>query len=108
MNKNKYPYLSDNSLRWYNFIKVRGKIVVFNPEFVSYGKTVVYRSRGATEASRFGAVAVLIRSITPFSIGSPHTGQQDYGDAKAIPAACIAVEQAQMLQRLYNRGISND
>lgn len=45
-----------------------GKIVVFNQPFVSYGLTVAYRAFGASEAAKVGAVATLIRSITPFSI----------------------------------------
>ncbi len=45
-----------------------GKIVVFNQPFVSYGETVAYRAFGASEAAKVGAVATLIRSVTPFSI----------------------------------------
>lgn len=45
-----------------------GKIVVFNQPFVSYGVTVNYRSSGASEAAKVGAMATLIRSVTPFSI----------------------------------------
>uniref|UniRef100_A0A182M9U7 Carboxypeptidase Q n=1 Tax=Anopheles culicifacies TaxID=139723 RepID=A0A182M9U7_9DIPT len=85
--------------------EVSGKIVVFSPVWESYGRTVVYRSQAASVASRKGAVAALVRSITPFSIGSPHTGQQYYqDDVKKIPVACITVEDAQMLLRKYRRG----
>lgn len=45
-----------------------GKIVVFNQPFVSYGETGAYRWDGASEAAKVGAVATLIRSITPYSI----------------------------------------
>lgn len=84
---------------------VRGKIVVFNEKYVSYGETVQYRSNGASEAGKLGAAAVLIRSITPFSISSPHTGAQTYSDSVKIPTACISIEDAQLLQRFYDRGI---
>lgn len=82
---------------------VRGKIVVFVPEWVSYGVTVKYRSKGASEASKKGAIAALVRSITPFSIGSPHTGMQTYEGVVKIPVAALTVEDAEMLLRLYRR-----
>lgn len=45
-----------------------GKIVVYNQQYISYGETVQYRSRGAVEAALVGAKASLIKSIAPFSI----------------------------------------
>ncbi|XP_061572451.1 carboxypeptidase Q-like [Cololabis saira] len=82
-----------------------GRIVVFNQPFVSYGETVSYRAFGASKAAEVGAVATLIRSITPFSINSPHTGQQDYQEGvKRIPTACITVEDAELMWRLAQRG----
>lgn len=82
-----------------------GKIVVFNEEYVSYGETVKYRSYAAVEAAKLGAVATLVRSVTPFSIASPHTGWQDYSsNVTKIPTACITIEDAEMLNRMYNRG----
>lgn len=84
---------------------VRGKIAVFVPKWHGYGKTVKYRSQAASVAARKGAVAALVRSITPFSIGSPHTGQQHYADGvRKIPVGCITVEDAEMLLRMYRRG----
>lgn len=84
--------------------EVKGKIVVFVPKWEGYGKTVVYRSDAASVASKKGAVAALVRSITPFSIGSPHTGHQNYADdVKKIPVASITVEDAEMLLRMYRR-----
>uniref|UniRef100_A0A8D8NHX2 Carboxypeptidase Q n=2 Tax=Culex pipiens TaxID=7175 RepID=A0A8D8NHX2_CULPI len=86
-------------------VDVKGKIVVFVPKWESYGKTVVYRSKGASVAAKKGAVATLIRSVTPFSIGSPHTGGQDYEEGvRKIPSACITVEDAEMILRKYRRG----
>ena len=58
--------------------QVKGKIVVFNEKWISYEKSVVYRTLGAAATAKFGGLASLIRSITPFSIYSPHTGWQDY------------------------------
>ena len=88
---------------------VRGKIVVFVPTFVSYGVTVSYRQSAARVASRKGAIAALVRSITPYSIGSPHTGGQSYENGvKKIPVAALTVEDAEMLLRIYRRGDKNN
>lgn len=84
--------------------QAKGKIVVFAPEFISYGKTVVYRSKAASEAAKHGAVAALIRSIAPFSILSPHTGMQSYeANVTKIPVAALAVEDAHLLERMQSR-----
>jgi carboxypeptidase Q len=85
--------------------QVKGKIVVFVPKWEGYGKTVVYRSDAASVAARKGAVGALIRSVTPFSINSPHTGHQNYAsDVKKIPVAALTVEDAEMILRMYRRG----
>ena len=52
--------------------------MVFNEKWVDYGTSVIYRLRGAAEVAKVGGVASLIRSVTPFSIYSPHTGWQNY------------------------------
>ncbi|KAK8780380.1 hypothetical protein V5799_018281 [Amblyomma americanum] len=89
-----------------NVSKARGKVVVFDEDFSSYARTVLYRENGAAEAERVGAVAALVRSVTPFSIGSPHTGWMNYPNGEPrIPCAAITVEDAQLLRRLQNRGI---
>jgi carboxypeptidase Q len=83
----------------------RGRIVLFNAPFTSYGETVQYRSNGAIEAARVGAVASLIRSVTPHSMRTPHTGGMRYADdVDRIPHAAITVEDAELLQRMQNRG----
>lgn len=85
--------------------EVDGKIVVYNEEFVNYDETVAYRAEGAAKAAEYGAVAALIRSITQESIYSPHTGGQIYSEGiKKIPAACITVEDAEMMGRMQARG----
>ncbi|XP_023942733.1 carboxypeptidase Q-like [Bicyclus anynana] len=83
---------------------VEGKIVLFDPKFTSYSETVVYRSQGAVKAGAKGAVASLVRSIAPFSINSPHTGNQNYEDkVKKIPTAAISLEDADLIRRIYDR-----
>ena len=85
--------------------RVRGKIVVYNAPFVDYGATVQYRVNGASRAARYGAVAALVRSITPVSLQTPHTGAMNYDPQQPkIPAAAITIEGAELLQRMYDRG----
>ena len=85
--------------------EVSGKIVIFNQVYVSYESTVVYRVSGASRAAKYGAVATLIRSVTPFSIHSTHTGIQFYNESlPKIPTACITVEDAEMFDRMQSRG----
>ncbi|XP_034825547.1 carboxypeptidase Q-like [Maniola hyperantus] len=84
---------------------VQGKIVLFNVPFTTYEETVNYRIHGATAAAKWGAVAVLVRSITPFSLYTPHTGSLYYENStKKIPAAAITLEDADYFERIYNRG----
>ncbi len=83
-----------------------GKIVLFNPPWEGYGKTVQYRVNGASAAARHGAVAVLIRSVTGKSLGAPHTGMMHYADdAPRIPIAALTVEDAGRLFRMCRRGL---
>ncbi len=85
--------------------EARGKIVLFNVPFTNYGETVRYRSGGAVAAARAGAVASLIRSVTPYSQQTPHTGGMSYNDSvPKIPHAAITLEDAAMLQRMQDRG----
>ncbi len=49
--------------------------------------------------------ATLIRSATPFSINSPHTGGTWYDDdVPSICTAAISVEDAAMFERMHKRG----
>jgi carboxypeptidase Q len=85
--------------------QVRGKIVVYNAPFVNYGATVEYRLRGASRAARYGAVAALVRSITPVSLQTPHTGAMNYDpEQPKIPVAAVTIEVAEFLQRMNDRG----
>jgi carboxypeptidase Q len=84
---------------------IAGKIVLFNVPFESYSRTVVYRTAGPSRAARLGAVAALVRSITPVSLQSPHTGSLEYADAfPKIPAAAVTIEDALLIQRLVDAG----
>ena len=85
--------------------EAEGRIVLFDVPFTSYRATVQYRVTGAVAAARVGAVASLIRSVTPFSMNTPHTGQMRYDPSvRPIPHAAITVEDAEMIHRMQNRG----
>lgn len=80
---------------------VKGKIVLYNRAFTNYGETVQYRLHGATRAAKHGAVASLIRSVTPFYDANPHTGVSYYNDTIVkIPHAAISLEAVDIIQRL--------
>lgn len=88
-----------------NADKAKGKIVLFNVPFTTYGKTVKYRYGGASAAAKAGARASLVRSIGPFSMNTPHTGGMRYeDDVNKIPHAAITLEDAAMFQRIQDRG----
>jgi hypothetical protein len=84
---------------------VEGKIVLYDAPFVSYGQTVTYRTNGASRAARLGAIAALVRSVTPRSLRGPHTGAMQYSasDPK-IPTAAVSVEDAMWIHGLTRAG----
>jgi carboxypeptidase Q len=90
---------------------VTGKIVFFNKkmergsEMRGYGYSVDVRTNGASRAARLGAAGVLIRSIGTDHNRLPHTGAVDYvAEVPKIPAAALAIPDAEMLERLIRQG----
>jgi carboxypeptidase Q len=88
---------------------VQGKIVFFNRPmdptkintFAAYGGAVEQRANGASEAARYGAVAVLVRSMGSNLEDYPHTGSMRYKqDILQIPALAISTRQAELLSKL--------
>ena len=87
--------------------QAKGKIVVIDVPFTSYGKTVGFRIDGASRAADAGAVACLLRSVTPFSLATPHTGVMYYDKASPkIPFAAISPDAAGHLYRRQKAGLS--
>lgn len=74
---------------------------------LQYAVSVAYQLRGASEAAKYGAIAVLVRSPTSHSVYSAHAGLVEY-DPKLpqIPTASITVEDAELLDRFQARGES--
>ncbi|PVZ98428.1 hypothetical protein BB558_005571 [Smittium angustum] len=79
---------------------VAGKFVLFCEDFVSYGHNAKYRFSGAQTAEKYGAVGVLVQSITGYSLVTPHTGVMD---PAGIPGAAISIEDSKLIQRMYTR-----
>ncbi len=86
--------------------EVKGKFVFFSRSldqgiintFSGYGGAVNQRVKGAIEASKYGAVGVLVRSITTKHDNVPHTGVMDYSDTiPKIPAAALGNIDADFL-----------
>lgn len=87
--------------------QVQGKIVFINKAMQKdkmgsqYGTVVGARSKGAIEAARLGAKALLIRSIGTSSNRFAHTGKMSYEEGVAkIPAAAISVPDAIQLSKI--------
>lgn len=89
--------------------QVEGKIVFYNGPmdptiintFRAYGGAVGQRGAGASEAAKFGAKAVIIRSVTNRRDDIPHTGSLRYNpDHPKIPALAITTNDADKLSGL--------
>lgn len=86
--------------------EAKGKIVVFDVPFTRYGETVGYRISGASRAADAGAVAALLRSVTPNSLATVHTGVMAYDEESGkVPFAAISPEAAAHFHRLEEAGI---
>jgi len=85
---------------------IKGKIVFynykFNPTFIrtfqSYGDAVGYRGGGASRAAKYGALAVIVRSMSHSTDNNPHTGALRYDTTlPKIPAVAIGLKDADNL-----------
>jgi len=92
---------------------IQGKIVFFARPFDeteyytfrAYGKAVDQRVWGPSKAAEYGAVAVLVRSMTNATDEVPHTGTLHYvEDQPRIPALAISTFDADQLSRLLKKG----
>ncbi len=93
--------------------KVKGKIIFYNyrmdPRFIStfaaYGDAGVYRSSGPSRAAALGAVAVIVRTLSPVLDDNPHTGATRYEEGKPkIPAVAISTNGAVELSKAIAEG----
>jgi len=91
---------------------VKGKIVFydykFNPTFVNvfqaYGDAVRYRGAGASRAAKYGALAVIVRSMSGSTDNNPHTGALRYDTTlPKIPAVAIGLKDADLLDSVLRQ-----
>ncbi|MFT4995502.1 MAG: Iap family predicted aminopeptidase [Paraglaciecola sp.] len=92
---------------------VKGKIVFINKRMIrdkagkGYGPVVIGRAKGAIEASRLGAAAVLIRSVGTDNSRFAHTGGMYYAkDVKKIPAGALSNPDADILEAMFEQSQS--
>jgi carboxypeptidase Q len=86
--------------------EIKGKIVFynhpFNVDFVwtfkAYEEAVPYRVFGASRAAKYGAVGVLVRSMSSSTDNFPHTGAMIYNDSfPKIPILAVGLRDADKL-----------
>ena len=88
----------------------KGKIVYIShkmerhPSGRGYGKSGPARFKGAAEAAKKGAIAIVIRSVGTDSQRSPHTGMTNYEQGVTkIPAGALSNPDADQLDRILSR-----
>ena len=95
--------------------EVKDKIVSFSRPidqsimntFTGYSQAVDQRVYGAIEAAKYGAVGVILRSLTTKYDNVPHTGSMKYSDnIKKIPAVAVGYLDADFLSETI-KGDSN-
>ncbi len=93
--------------------KVKGKIVFFNipmnPTFIqtfyAYGTAGIGRRSGPTQAAKYGAIAVLVRSLASNADDYPHTGMTRYNDSfPKIPSVAISTNNANAMSKQLKNG----
>jgi hypothetical protein len=89
--------------------KIEGKIVFFNRPmdvtkirtFEAYGGAGDQRRSGPSEAAKFGAIGVIVRSLTTAIDDHPHTGALAYQlNVPQIPAVAISTRDAEKLSKV--------
>ncbi|MDO8996285.1 MAG: M20/M25/M40 family metallo-hydrolase [Sediminibacterium sp.] len=93
--------------------QLKGKIVYFNNKFnptniqtfKSYGEAGQYRRSGPSRAAKYGALGVMIRSLTEATDNNPHTGTTGYDEAyPKIPAIALGNEDADFIWSTTRNG----
>lgn len=89
--------------------RIKGKIVFFNRRmdpalidtFAAYGGAANQRGGGPSEAAKYGAIGVVVRSLTTALDDNPHTGSTRYAlNLPKLPAVAISTNDAELLSSL--------
>lgn len=92
--------------------RVKGNIVFYNypfnqkliKTFQAYADASRYRGQGPSRAAKYGAVAVIVRSMSHSTDNHPHTGSTVYNDSfPKIPAVAIGLKDAALLDSLAQK-----
>ncbi|MCH2233724.1 MAG: M20/M25/M40 family metallo-hydrolase [Crocinitomicaceae bacterium] len=92
---------------------VKGKVVFYDKAFdqrflstgMAYGGCYIQRYKGAIEASKKGAIGVIIRSLASSTDDHPHTGSMAYEDStRKIPAAAVSTENSDLIRSMLEKG----
>lgn len=92
--------------------EVKGKIVFYNYKFNdtyinpfnAYRDAGQYRGQGPSRAAKYGAAAVIIRSLSHSTDNNPHTGSTRYDSNYAkIPAAAVGLRDADWLSEMLGK-----
>ena len=76
-----------------------------NDSKTGYGTANRWRRKGASEASKRGAIGFMLRSLATNNSRDPHSGALNYDDGVAkIPAVALSGPDADQLERMAKRG----
>lgn len=92
---------------------LKDKIVFYNypfnnafiNTFLAYRDAGIYRGQGPGRASKYGAAAVIVRSMSNSTDNNPHTGATNYNDSfPKIPAVAVGLKDADWLSNALQKG----
>jgi len=72
--------------------------------FNAYKEAVPYRADGPSRAAKYGALGVVVRSMTSSTDNLPHTGAMVYNDSfPKIPALAVGLADADKMAAAFNK-----
>lgn len=92
---------------------IKGKIVFYDipfedtfvQTFRAYGKNATYRVFGPSRAAKYGALGVMVRSLTNATDNFPHTGTLVYDENyPKIPAVAVGLKDVEKVDSLFEAG----